>query len=96
MKVSDITVNDIVDYCRIEEPSEDDMKFIGQAMAAAKAYMRSYTGLNDDGIDSHEDFLIVFYVLIQDMYDNRSLYTEGKALNNTVDTILGMHSVNLL
>ena len=96
MKVSDITVNDIVDYCRIEEPSEDDLRFISQAMEAAKAYMRSYTGLNDDGIDSHEDFIIVFYVLIQDMYDNRSLYTEGKALNNTVDTILGMHSVNLL
>ena len=96
MKVSDITVNDIVDYCRIEEPSEDDLRFISQAMEAAKAYIRSYTGLNNDRIDEHEDFIIVVYILVQDMYDNRSLYTEGKALNNTVETILGMHSVNLL
>ena len=96
MKVSDITVNDIVDYCRIEEPSEDDLRFISQAMEAAKAYIRSYTGLNNDSIDEHEDFVIVLYILVQDMYDNRSLYTEGKALNNTVETILGMHSVNLL
>lgn len=96
MKVSDITVNDIVDYCRIEEPSEDDLRFISQAMEAAKSYIRSYTGLDNDRIDLHEDFIIVVYILVQDMYDNRSLYTEGKALNNTVETILGMHSVNLL
>ena len=96
MKVSDITVNDIVEYCRIEEPSEDDLRFISQAMEAAKAYIRSYTGLDNDRIDLHEDFIIVLYILVQDMYDNRSLYTEGKALNNTVETILGMHSVNLL
>lgn len=96
MKVSDMTVNDIVDYCRISEPSEDDLRFISQAMEAAKAYIRSYTGLDNDRIDLHEDFVIVVYILVQDMYDNRSLYTEGKALNNTVETILGMHSVNLL
>ena len=96
MKVSDMTVNDIVEYCRIAEPSEDDLRFISQAMEAAKAYIRSYTGLDNDRIDLHEDFIIVLYILVQDMYDNRSLYTEGKALNNTVETILGMHSVNLL
>ena len=91
-----MTVNDIVEYCRIAEPSEDDLRFISQAMEAAKAYIRSYTGLDNDRIDLHEDFIIVLYILVQDMYDNRSLYTEGKALNNTVETILGMHSVNLL
>jgi uncharacterized phage protein (predicted DNA packaging) len=96
VKVSDITVNDIVEYCRIAEPSEFDNTFISQAIEAAKAYIRSYTGLNNDSIDEHEDFVIVLYILVQDMYDNRSLYTEGKALNNTVETILGMHSVNLL
>ena len=96
MKVSDITVNDIVEYCRIAEPSEFDNTFISQAIEAAKAYIRSYTGLDNDRIDEHEDFVIVVYVLVQDMYDNRSLYTESKSLNNTVETILGMHSVNLL
>ena len=97
MKVSDMTVNDIVDYCRISEPSEDDIKFLTQAMAAAKAYIRSYTGLNNDSIDEHEDFVIVVYILVQDMYDNRSMfYDKYIALNNTVETILGMHSVNLL
>lgn len=96
MKVSDITINDLVEYCRIDEPSTADNTFLPQALEAAKAYIRSYTGLDNTSIDEHEDFIIVVYILVQDMYDNRSLYTEGKALNNTVETILGMHSVNLL
>ena len=96
MKVSEITVQDLADYCRIAEPSTADNAFLEQAIEAAKAYIRSYTGLNNDRIDEHEDFVIVVYVLVQDMYDNRSLYTDSKSLNNTVETILGMHSVNLL
>lgn len=91
-----MTVSDIVEYCRIAEPSEADNAFISQAIEAAKAYIRSYTGLDNTSIDEHEDFVIVVYILVQDMYDNRSLYTDSKSLNNTVETILGMHSVNLL
>ena len=97
MKVSDITVNDIVNYCRITETTETDLAFIQQTIAIATAYIRSYTGLNNDSIDEHEDFVIVVYILVQDMYDNRSMfYDKHIALNNTVETILGMHSVNLL
>jgi len=97
VKVSEITVQDLADYCRIAEPSTADNAFLSQALEASKAYIRSYTGLNNDSIDEHEDFVIVVYILSQDMYDNRSLYTDQKvSLNNTVETILGMHSVNLL
>ena len=92
-----MTVSDIVEYCSIAEPSEFDNTFISQAIEAAKAYIRSYTGLNNDSIDEHEDFVIVLYILVQDMYDNRTMYVDKHiALNNTVETILGMHSVNLL
>lgn len=91
-----MTVSDIAAYCRIAEPSTADNAFLEQAIEAAKAYIRSYTGLDNTSIDEHEDFVIVMYVLTQDMYDNRSLYTDSKSLNNTVETILGMHSVNLL
>lgn len=92
-----MTVSDIAEYCRIAEPSEADNAFLSQAIEAAKAFIRSYTGLDNTSIDEHEDFVIVVYILAQDMYDNRSLYNDRKvSLNNTVETILGMHSVNLL
>ena len=48
------------------------------------------------GIDAFEEFPIVVYILCQDMYDNRSLYVDKNNLNKVVDTILGMHCVNLL
>lgn len=48
------------------------------------------------GIDAYEDFSIVVYILCQDMYYNRSLYVDKSCLNKVVDTILGMHCVNLL
>jgi len=35
-------------------------------------------------------------ILCQDMYDNRSMYVDKNNLNKVVETILGMHSVNLL
>ena len=92
-----MTVSDIAEYCRIAEPSEADNAFLSQAIEAAKAFIRSYTGLDNASIDEHEDLVIVVYILAQDMYDNRSLYNDRKvSLNNTVETILGMHSVNLL
>lgn len=48
------------------------------------------------GLDAYPDFVIVVYILIQDMYDNRSFYVDKNNLNKVVDTILGMHSKNLL
>jgi hypothetical protein len=46
--------------------------------------------------DKYKDFVIVVYVLVQDMYDNRTLYVDKNNLNKVVETILGMHSINLL
>ena len=48
------------------------------------------------GVDAFEDFVIVVYVLCQDMYDNRTLYVDKSNLNKVVETILGMHCINLL
>ncbi|MCO1599830.1 hypothetical protein [Desulfosporosinus nitroreducens] len=48
------------------------------------------------GLDAYADFVIVVYILVQDMYDNRTLYVDKNNLNKVVDTILGMHSINLL
>ena len=47
-------------------------------------------------LDTYSDFIIVVYVLCQDMYDNRVMYVDGKNINNTVKTILDMHTRNNL
>ena len=65
-------------------------------LESAKAYIKKYTGLADEGLDSEPDFVIVVYVLCQDAWDNRSYYVDSSNVNKVVENILGLHSVNLL
>lgn len=95
MKVSEITVEKVAKYLRLEEGEYTDDE-IQTLIDVSKAFIKSYTGLNETAIDEHEDFVIVVFILCQDMHDNRSFYVDKSNLNKVVETILGMHSVNLL
>lgn len=103
MKVSEITVSDIANYLRLSEVSDEDNKNIELFLNIAKNYIENYTGIPQkseneevETLDSYSDFVIVVYVLCQDMYDNRVMYIDGKNINNTVKTILDMHTRNNL
>lgn len=103
MKVSEITAKDITNYLRLSEVSEEENKNIELFIDIAKNYIENYTGIpqksendKDETLDTHSDFIIVVYVLCQDMYDNRVMYVDGKNINNTVKTILNMHTRNNL
>lgn len=92
-KVSEITYSDIAEYIRVPD---DEQNTLENMLTVAKAFIKSYTGLNDEQVDEHADFVIVVFILCQDMWDNRTLYVDNNNLNKVVETILGMHSVNLL
>lgn len=92
--VSDITYQDLAEYCRIDELSQDDINTLNNLIDVAKSFIRSYTGQDD--LDLYNDFVIVVFILVQDMWDNRTMYVDKTNLNKVVDTILGMHAVNLL
>ena len=94
--VSEIIYKDIANYIRLTEVSKEDETFLTNLIKIAIDFIKSYTGLSEEEIDKHEDFIIVVYVLCQDMYDNRILYIDKDNLNKVVETILGMHCVNLL
>jgi hypothetical protein len=98
MKVSEITNKELADYLILEfaELTDAEKTNLDTLLGIAKAFISSYTGLTAEAIDTHEDFIIVVYVLVQDMYDNRTLYVEKSNLNKMVETVLGMYSVNLL
>ena len=92
MKVSDITYNDIADYIRLTEVSQEEQNLLTKLIGIAKAFVKDNTGVED--LDEFDDFVIVIFILCQDMYDNRSLYVDKTNLNHVVETILGMHSLN--
>ncbi len=94
MKVSEITVSEISEYLKLD--GQNDGGMLTTILQAAKAFIRSYTGLKEEEMDEHADFWIVVMLLCQDMYDNRALQVDKNNLNKTVDTVLGMHCVNLV
>ena len=92
MKVSTITPEDIANYIRLQELDEADKKLITALITIAKKFITENTGVKD--LDEYDDFLIVVFILCQDMYDNRTLYVDKNNINKVVETILGMHSQN--
>lgn len=95
-KVSDITADSVSEYLRLDEVSEEEKNTLTMLISVATSFIKSYTGLDDDGVDKYHEFVIVVLILCQDMWDNRTMYVDSKDLNNTVQSILAMHSVNLL
>lgn len=96
-KVSEITPVDVWDYLNpSEELDTGSETTLNTLIGIAKAYIQNYTGRSEEELDNFQDFVIVVFVLCQDMWDTRTLYVDKSNLNNVVDTILGMHSVNLL
>lgn len=93
-KVSDITAESVADYLRLDELTYGDINTLTMLISIATSYIENYTGL--DNLDKYPEFVIVVLILCQDMWDNRTMYVDGKDLNNTVQSILAMHSVNLL
>lgn len=95
-KVSEITSEDCAEYMRLDEISTEDTNTLNNMIGIAKTFISNYTGRTAEELDNFQDFVIVVFVLVQDMWDNRSLYVDKTNLNMVVESILGMHSVNLL
>ena len=95
-KVSEITYTDVADYIRLTEVTDDDANTLTNLINISKTFISKYTGRTAEELDNFQDFVIVVFILCQDMWDNRTLYIDNKNLNKVVETILGMHSVNLL
>lgn len=95
-KVSEVTSTDLAEYLRVGEVTDSEEGFLSTIIGAAIAYMCKYTGLTSEQLDESSDLVIALFVLAQDMYDNRALYVDSANVNLAVQSILDMHSVNLL
>ncbi|MED4354075.1 head-tail connector protein [Schinkia azotoformans] len=94
VKISEITTQNIKDYARISFNEDDEL--ISNIMIAVKAYIKSYTGLSDETVDTKEDLSIAFMILCVEMYDNREFTVQKDKVNVVVQSILDLYSVNLL
>ncbi len=99
-KVSDITSLEIANYIRLDDYDDNELDTY---LKIAKNYISNYTGIPEtsevegvETLDTYSDFIIVVYILCQDMYDNRAMYVDSSNINKVVQTILDMHTRNNL
>lgn len=93
MKLSEVTSAKIKAFCGV---SDDGDGMLDICAGAARSYIRSFTGLDDDQIDEYEDITAAYLVLINDMYSSRDFSSERASQNPVTAQILALHSVNLL
>ncbi|HBJ01674.1 MAG TPA: phage gp6-like head-tail connector protein, partial [Lysinibacillus sp.] len=65
-------------------------------LSAVKPFIKGYTGLSDEQMDTKEDISIAVFVLANEMYENRIFPVKDNNVNKVVQSILDMHSINLL
>lgn len=94
--VSQITAQDVAEYLRLTDPTQSDLDTLSTLLTVAKIYVGEYTGRSLMELDSYRDIIICVLILCQDMWDNRTLYVDTTNANRVVESILDLHSVNLL
>lgn len=112
-KVSDITVEYLTDYLRIDAADTPQSDQIGTMLNSAIGFVVSYTGLPKaapaddtattdvdesavDTLDTYPEIVQAVVVLVQNQYDNRTVYTQNSQVEAVLDSILSMHRRNLL
>lgn len=96
MKISEVTVYDLMEYARETNNDPETLQLFSAILLACKSYIKGYTGLSNEQLDTKDDLTIVLMILSNELYDNRTLTVENDKVNPVVKTILDMHSINLL
>jgi N12 class adenine-specific DNA methylase len=94
MKISEITLLDVKNYLHVYHGDDDNL--ISAILTASKAFVKNYTGLSSENLDISHDLSMVVFILATELYDNRSYTVDNASVNPVVQTILDMHSINLL
>lgn len=98
MKVSEITQETILNHIREDTDNleDEDISLLEAMKNASIEFCKGQTGLSQEKLNEHEDITIAVLTLISDMWDNRSMTIQRSNVNIVVDTILGMHRINLV
>lgn len=96
MKVSEITLEQVLDYLRIDDASEIEESEVEMFMDSAKATILATTGLTQEQVDEHADLVHPYFLLISDQFDNRNGIIENKTatVNHSIMETIRRHAIN--
>lgn len=93
-KISEITLEKIKQYLRIEMHFTEDDEMLTMMYHAAKDYIKSYSNMTDSELDEYDSFTVACMMLIADFYEVRqvNINTGIKAsVNKMLTFILSMN-----
>ncbi len=94
-KVSDITINELADFLRLDYID----KFLEVCLISAKNYMCTYTNLKQCEIDKISELVPICLILAGHFYEERGFESSGKnsfSQNKLAENILAMHRIDFL
>lgn len=91
MKVSEITNKDVLNHLKIDE--EENLQIY---LDAAKSFVKDYTALTDEEIDTKPSIVPLVYVLVAEYYENRQYTVANDKVNAVISSTLDMYRKNLL
>lgn len=97
MKVSEVTIEDLKEYCRVDGTEEDGIFRV--ILGGCKQFIKGQTGLDEETMDTKEDLTIALFILGAEFYENRSYtMTAGRAVsvNPAVNSILAQYCMHIL
>lgn len=96
MKQSELTVELVKEYLRIND-DDNDVMMVGAILAAARQRAMAYTGRTSDELDNYDDVTLAILALCAELWDVRQATIQGGAqINPTTAGILDAYAVNLL
>lgn len=95
-KISDINADALAEYLHITDATQEDENTLTSLLGVATAYVTQYTGHSIAELDALTDVVVVILILVQDMWDNRTMYVDTSNANKVVESILNLHLVNFL
>lgn len=94
MKVSELTLDIIKQYLRIDGNNDDIL--LNMLLASSIQYCTSYMGCTKEDLDKYADVTIVVLALIADSYEVRQFTTSTITLNPVMQGVLDLHCSNFL
>lgn len=94
MKVSELTLDVIKKYLRVDGNSDDIL--LNMLLASSIQYCTSYMGCTKEDLDKYADVTIVVLALIADSYEVRQFTTSTITVNPLIQGVLDLHCSNFL
>ena len=91
MKMSEVTLEVAKSFMNVFY-DEDDVLIEQVIMPSAKSYIASYTKRTLEDLDNIPEITTAFLILCTHLYDNRSLETTSKEINEYLRQSLSMHT----